>query len=141
MKPQPWPIRRYEYISRFCGLVVALIAGAAKVGWFASSDLLRGIRPGYIPMAPNTALLFLLLGILLTTFNGNSRRAKILARAGAIVATVLVGARLCEYFIKVDLKVDRLFFHYPSESLGLAPVGKMAFFTAVTFLFFGLAFL
>jgi signal transduction histidine kinase len=141
MEAQAWSIQRYERISQLFGLVIVTIAGAAKVGWFIGSDLLRGIRPNYIPMAPNTALLFLVLGAMLVIFSDRSRKSIAIVRTVVVLAVLLVAARLCEYFISVDLKVDRVFFHYPSESLGLAPVGKMAFFTAVTFLFVGLAFL
>ncbi len=39
-----------------------IVSGAALIGWFSGSVILKGIRPAYIPMAPNTALVFLLLG-------------------------------------------------------------------------------
>jgi PAS domain S-box-containing protein len=139
MRFQPWPLSRYERISQLCGLFVAIISGSALIGWFTGSDTLRGFRASYIPMAPNTALLFLLLGILLTIFTDRLRRSVLLARAGALFAGVLVVARLSEYFTGADLKVDQWFFRFPGERFGLAPVGKMAFFTAITFLFFSLA--
>ena len=41
--------------------------------------------------------------------------------------------RLAEYVLSIDLGVHGWFFKVPTERLGLAPVGKMALFTALTF--------
>ena len=45
----------------------------------------------------------------------------------------LAGFRLAEYVLAIDLGVHGWFVDVPSERLGLAPVGKMALFTALTF--------
>jgi PAS domain S-box-containing protein len=118
-----------------------LIASAALVGWFSGSVALRGIKPTYVPMAPNTALVFIALGALLATFARNSRGFLIAARVAAILPIILVGARFSEYLFGIDLKADRWIFNFPAERLGLAPVGKMAFFTSATFLLFSSALL
>ncbi|MDQ3667189.1 MAG: ATP-binding protein [Acidobacteriota bacterium] len=141
MKSHPWPTKRYEIISRICALLVAGIGMTALVGWFTHSAVLRSIGVGYIPMAPNTALLFMLLGLLLATFVNTSKRSTTLVRVGVVVTIVLVVARLTEYVTGIDLKVDHWFFRFPAVALGLAPVGKMALFTAVAFLLLGLSFL
>src|SRR2546426_12476628 len=104
MAARPWPIQRYDRISQLFGLLILAIAGAAKIGWFIGSDMLRGIRPNYIPMAPNTALLFLVLGAMLVIFSDKSRKSIAIVRTVAALAALLVAARLCEYFISVDLK-------------------------------------
>jgi signal transduction histidine kinase/ActR/RegA family two-component response regulator len=139
MKVDPWPLSRYELISRTCALLVAGIGLAALIGWFTDSINLRGIRAGYIPMAPNTALIFLVLGLFFSTFDNRSQRNLVLVRAAAIVTILLVLIRLGEYLTGADFKVDHWFFQFQAESLGLAPVGKMAFFTAATFLLLGVA--
>ncbi len=140
MKSQSLPISRYEIISQVAGLLVALIGVAAIVGWFLESDTLRGFNSSYIPMAPNTALLFVLTGAMLTTRSGPPAKLIVL-RGGAILVTLVALARLSEYLAGADLRVDRLVFNFPAETLGLAPVGRMAFFTALTFCFLGVAFL
>lgn len=139
MKSNPWPISRYELISRTCALLVAGIGLAALIGWFTGSVILKGIRPGYIPMAPNTALIFLMLGIFFATADSTSRRSLVLVRLGAIVTIILVLVRLGEYLTGADFRVDHWFFEFATETLGPAPVGKMAFFTAATFVLLGLA--
>ena|SRR5438132_7452652 len=106
MKSNPWPMSRYETISRACGVLVVMISGAALAGWFTDSVTLKGVSVGYIPMAPNTALVFLLLGTTLAVFTGSSKKFLSFARAGAVVAVALVIVRLSEYLIGLDLRVD-----------------------------------
>ena len=128
-----------EIVSQICGLSILVISGAAVVGWFIGSASLRSLGKGYIPMAANTALAFLLLGLILLLFKSDSTRFLLFARVVLVVVIAVVGARLGEYFVGLDLRVDHWFFGFPAEQFGLAPVGKMAFFTAVTFMLFGLA--
>jgi PAS domain S-box-containing protein len=141
MRPKAWPISRYEYISQLCGAVVVLFGGAALLGWFTGSVILRGIKASYIPMAPNTALAFILAGGVLGVSVGRSGRFLIARRLAILCLMVLVLARLSEYLTGVDLKADHWIFSFPADRLGLAPVGKMAFFTAATFLLLGVAIL
>jgi two-component system cell cycle sensor histidine kinase/response regulator CckA len=141
MNPNPRPITKRERVSQFCGVLVALISGAALAGWFTGSVVLKGIGDGYIPMAPNTAVIFFLLGLILATYRSTSGRFLLFARLAAVVAIAIVTTRLSEYLTGVDLKVDHWFFRFPAEHLGLAPVGKMAFFTAMTFMLVGAALL
>ena len=135
MSPQ---ITKHESLLPLCGFLVVSISGAAMAGWFTGSDSLRAIRTGYIPMAPNTALLFLLLATLVAIYS-LAPSLRLATRVGAIIAISLVVARLSEYITGVELRVDHWFFAFPSERMGLAPVGKMAFFTAVSFFLLALA--
>ena len=141
MNYQSWPIHRYERIVRVCGLLVVIGSAAALAGWFIGSPALRGVRADYIPMAPNTALTFLLLGSSLVALARTSKSATLLARITAMLTACLAVARLFEYAAATDLRVDQWVFNFPGERLGLAPVGKMAFFSAVTFLLSGVALL
>ena len=129
-----WPITRYERISQSCGLLIIVISGAAVLGWFVGSVLLKGIRPTYIPMAPNTALVFLALGAILAVFSTNSRTFLLVARGASVIAATFAATRLSEYLTTFELRVDHWLFSFPAEPLGVAPVGKMALFTAITFM-------
>jgi PAS domain S-box-containing protein len=113
---------------------VVLVSGIALIGWFTDSVALKGIRAAYIPMAPNTALVFLMLGAILAAFGVTSKRFLLAARTAAFVAGALASIRLSEYLTDLELKVDHWFFRFPAEALGAAPVGKMALYTAITFL-------
>ena len=127
-------LAKHPRFSQACGIAVMLISVTALIGWFKGASTLKGIRAGYIPMAPNTAIVFLLLAASLTVTVTKSLRFRNIARIIIAFAAVLVVARLSEYLTSVDLRVDQWLFNFPSESIGLAPVGKMAFLTSLTFL-------
>src|SRR5260370_5411836 len=140
MESNAWSLTKYQRISQACGLLVMLVSGAALIGWFSGSVVLKGIRSDYIPMAPNTALVFLLLGASLIILADKSNRSLYVIRLAIALAVALVVARMREYLTALELNVDHLLFRFPAEQVGLAPVGKMAFFTAITFLLLGAAF-
>jgi signal transduction histidine kinase len=109
-------------------------------------------------MAPNTALGFLILGASLLSltsktreiaepdegnrrFRGMFANSSVLMRCGqwfirlGIVLVCLISAlRLLEFVSGTNLGVDSWFLRVPTERFGLAPLGKMAFFTASGFL-------
>src|SRR2546428_11797676 len=114
MESNNWSGQRYERSSRFCGLLVVVIGGVALIGWLTGSALLKGVGSGYIAMAPNTSVVFILLGLLLATFKEKSHRRLILVRLGAVLTLLLVSARLSEYLTGADLRVDRWFFRVPA---------------------------
>ncbi|HEV8588928.1 MAG TPA: PAS domain S-box protein [Pyrinomonadaceae bacterium] len=129
-----WLLARYSRVSQACGAMVIFISLAALVGWLTGSVILKGVRPAYIPMAPNTAVVFVLSGLCLIVIGSRAHRFSALARVAITLATVPVVARMSEYLTSLELRVDHWIFRFPSDSIGLAPVGKMAFLTALTFL-------
>ncbi len=92
-------------------------------------------------MAPNTALLFLLLGAGMATLNRDLQWSDWSARLAASLVIALAFLRFLEYTTPIRVDVDRWFFTFSSEHLGLVPVGRMAFFTALNFLLSGLGLL
>lgn len=134
MEFRAWLLARNPRLSQACGILVMLISATALIGWFTGSAALKGIRAGYIPMAPNTAVVFLLLGVCITVISSRAPRFLSVIRVPIAAAAILVVARLSEYLTSLEFRVDHWLFQFPSEPLGLAPVGKMAFLTALTFL-------
>ena len=117
------------------GLSVAIVGLVTIAGWLTELRVLSGIRPQFIPMAPNTAIAFLLMGVsvmALPVTGTSGYRRRVAGLLSAIVA-LLAGLRLAEYVLPGELGVDAWFFRVPVERLDLAPVGKMALFTALTF--------
>jgi HD-GYP domain-containing protein (c-di-GMP phosphodiesterase class II) len=114
-----------------CAGAAAAVGLAALLGWLTGSRTLTAVRPDFIPMAPNTALCLLALsvsvGIVAAT---RSPRAVGIARFVASGPLLLAGIRLGEYLSDRDWGADAWFLSVPGESFGLAPIGKMAFFTA-----------
>ncbi len=75
------------------------------------------------------------MGFALAALSGNvnSRGRQWLSGALSTTVALLAGLRLAEFVFPVAMNVDAWFFRVPSERLGLAPVGKMALFTGLTF--------
>jgi hypothetical protein len=116
-------------LKTVCGLVVTAIGLSALAGWGTGHRVLSGIRPDYIPMAPNTAVGFLLLGIALVTMPGNAggvwRRA--LAVGGAGFVAGLVAFALAEYALAIDLGVHGWFYRRKRHALhSLPPASSQA---------------
>jgi two-component system, cell cycle sensor histidine kinase and response regulator CckA len=135
-----WPLSRYGRVSQACGLLVAIISGAALIGWFSNSAFLKAIGRDQTPMAPNTALVFLLMAAILGVLLTRTETHVWTMRFAALIASVLAATRLSESFVSLELKVDQWFFRFPDEQAGLAPTGKMALATAITFTILGAAF-
>ena len=82
-------------------------------------------------MVPNTVLAFLAMGLSLAAPSYGRAR---LAAGLAMGVGAVVSLRLLEFAGWSGDFVDRLFLKVPSERFGLAPLGKMALFTAIGFL-------
>ncbi|MDO8281898.1 MAG: ATP-binding protein [Thermodesulfovibrionia bacterium] len=124
-----------------CGMITACLGIAALVGWLAGLPMLTTFWPGMIPMAPSTALLFLLYGTGVILF---ARRPLTAAYRIALLIGV-VGALAGGFFFAISLMGT----HSTIEHLGIdisgmvngVPVGHMSPLTAFCFILSGLAFL
>ncbi len=127
------PLLRLQFC---CGLGAALLGTLALLGWLTGMRVLASLGVAYMPMAFNTALAFAALGtaivLLASTPLPPWRLAA--ARAAASLVAVLVTLRLCEFLPGVALDTDRWFFSPPGELLNEAPMGWMAYQTALTLL-------
>ena len=134
MEPHTFFQKLPDRVSQLCGAAVAATGISALVGWSTGVSVLMSVRTEYIPMAPNTALSFILLGISLILFSVRRPWACRTVRAVSLIVLLIAALRITEYVVGVDLSVDNWFFQFPNKNLGLAPVGRMAFFTALSFL-------
>ncbi|MDF1614520.1 cache domain-containing protein [Desulfurivibrio dismutans] len=126
----------------FCALMVAGLGGMTLVGWLAEIDDLASFGTDKIPMAPSTALFFLLYGvmILLQVSPPAADRRRVLMSLPALPVTAVAVALL------ISSSLDR---HFTIEHLGLditgtlngMPLGHMSPLTAFSFLLAGAALL
>ncbi|MCL5966348.1 MAG: hypothetical protein M1550_03925, partial [Deltaproteobacteria bacterium] len=124
----------FRFFSQACGFIAAGFGMAAIAGWLMEWRILAGMRPDYIPMAPNTALSFIVLGISLCTLVTERKWGLKLSRLGAALILILALVRFAEFHTNMNLDVDQWIFQVPGEKLGLVPVGRMALPTALNFL-------
>ncbi|MCX5873838.1 MAG: hypothetical protein NTY51_11495, partial [Deltaproteobacteria bacterium] len=125
-----------------CGTITALIGGLVLVGWGWGWGMLTSVRTDYIPMAPNTALLFILSGIALV--GGGVWPANRIIRSsvnGAGLLTLIVtGMSLIGSAFSFDLEIG----HWLLPSTGTfdgGPIGHMSPITSFSFIFSGAALL
>ncbi len=124
-------------LARLCGLLAALIALLALAGWTSGIRTLASWGADNIPMAPSTALLFLLLGTALITVPHRRRGLLLAARAGAMLIVAVSLLRIAELVTGIPPLVDWFRFMSPEEYLHGVPLGRMAAVTAIIFLISG----
>ena len=129
----------FKFFSQLCGLITAASGMAAIVGWLTGWRILTGIRADYVPMAPNTALFFIVLGVSLYALITERKPALKLSRIGSALILVLSLIRFIELSVNINLNVDRWIFQVPEKKLGFIPTGRMALPTALNFLFVSVA--
>ncbi len=114
------------------GTAVIAVGIAVLCGWFLDIGVLRSVLPTWPSMKPNTAVLFVLLGLALCATDRprwRRQRTGLIAFASAIVISTLV-----EYVLAVNLHVDELLHRDVTNPVGTAVPGRMATTTALAFL-------
>lgn len=106
------------------------------LGWALDLAVFRSIAPEWAPMKPNGALAFILAGVSLwgAYIETPSRRARRLARAGAVLVGMVGLLTLAEYLSARDLGIDGLFYWQPASQ-----AGRMSPTTAFNFIILGVA--
>lgn len=123
-------------------LVIATAAAAASlgltalVGWFAGSRVLASASPDLIPMAPSTAVLFVLHGasLVLLARRSPGPRARLAAGVLGAVGAVAALALLVLSGLGVHPEFEHLGMDITGEIVGGAPIGHVSPVGAACFL-------
>ena len=125
-----------------CGMTIGM-GVLTFVDWLSGLRLLASVHPDYIPMAPNTAAAFIILGIsvLVLTFWSFCRFSRWFSAFSALCVIVLSILTFIQYFVLIDhLNIDQMILN-TSGVLGKVPVGCMSPITSGNFLLGGIALL
>ena len=126
-----------------CGLTAASLGAVVLLGWFSRSAPLATSVSEPIPVAPTSALSFVLFGAALGLLALEPRPHWVFRTVRAI--TFLVAASVSVRFFgtptDVDIGTERWLFMPPGMSLPQGPGGQMAVQTACAFFMAGMAFL
>jgi PAS domain S-box-containing protein len=122
------------------GSLTAGLGAAALFGWARGNPLLAAFAPGLIPMAPSTALLFVLYGVGLILFAlvPASSRADGLGLLLSFAATILSFVILVLSARGIYPEIELLTFPIAGTLDGI-PLGHMSPLTAFSFLLAGLS--
>ena len=126
--------------SRNLSITVVLIGSIVILGWIFDSTVLKTIFPGFVSMKANTAICFVFSGISLRLWHQRpiSRWIQRTARGLALLVSAIGLLTLVEYGLNINLGIDELIFHPPIGVGDVAP-GRMAIYTAYSFLLLGMA--
>src|SRR3972149_6984162 len=114
--------------------IVLIVSISAFIGWFTGADLLKGISSEYVPMAPNTALLFIILSISILSIPGKPPFKNLIIKTGVSIVILMSFIYLLVYSGLISLNIDFLFFRFEGGKIAGVPVGEMSFYTALAFL-------
>ena len=125
----------YKKILIFCGLILVLSGLIVLTGWRADIFNLKVLFIGNNTVAPNTALCFILIGLILILLQFNFHNVKKLLTFISLFIIVISALTLSEYITGADLRIDNLLV---SKYIPLLNV-RMAIFTSVALIFTGLS--
>ncbi|MBI2292857.1 MAG: EAL domain-containing protein, partial [Betaproteobacteria bacterium] len=127
-------------VVRICGAITAGAGVLALVGWALNWDTLKAMGPNYIPTAPNTALLFALLGsaVLAREVWPASLAIHRAATAAGLFSAVVAGVTLTGF--ATGLNIDDWLF-ITTRMFGAVPIGRMSPITAFCFILAGVSLL
>ncbi|TAL24946.1 MAG: PAS domain S-box protein, partial [Nitrospirae bacterium] len=116
------------------------IGGIAMAGWAINWIIIARIKSDYVPMAPSTALCFILLSgsLFLQLLRRGRPLSRMLSSAGALLVLLICSVILIGFFKGIRFELEHSLFKQ-SEELGNIPVGHMSPITALGFLPAGLA--
>ncbi|MEW6669825.1 MAG: PAS domain S-box protein [Thermodesulfobacteriota bacterium] len=129
-------------IGQACGLLSACIGFAALLGWIAGIPLLHTFGTGMIPMAPSTALFFMVYGAAAVVLD-RLQPGGPLRRVGKVVVSLCTLASLLLFassFIGIHPSVEHLGIRIDGTVNG-APIGHMSPLTASCLVLAGVSFL
>ncbi|MGO9737592.1 MAG: PAS domain S-box protein, partial [Desulfomonilaceae bacterium] len=123
-----------------CGTITALIGGLVLVGWAQDWRVLSSVRTDYIPMAPDTAMLFILSGISLV--GGEvwpvNHFIRSCANGAGLLMLIVAGMSLVGSALGLDLEI--VHWVLPSTgTFGAVPIGRMSPITSLSFVLSGAA--
>ncbi|MDZ4252937.1 MAG: diguanylate cyclase [Sulfuritalea sp.] len=128
-------------IAKVCGALAAILGLIALAGWTLELPVLTSLGQGWIPMAPSTALLFVLCGT--AAFIGTRVPPSGAAHWAGIAfgaAVALIGLLLFFLsYLGIRLEAEHLGFAI-AGTVGEAPIGYMSPVTALCFLLAGSSF-
>ena len=134
--------RHFKRLIRTGGAITAAFAFAALLGWIAGFPFLSTLESGRVPMAPSTALLFLIFGGLLffheSALQSRGKRWIAIAFGSSAVFASLI------LFILSSMGIQPKLEHLGLDIEGMVngvPIGHISPLTAFCFILAGISFL
>ncbi|MFA6126794.1 MAG: PAS domain S-box protein [Bacteroidales bacterium] len=126
--------------TKGAGITTSLIAILVLVSWVLGGFEMGSLGKNYIPMADDSAILFLFLGIILffIPHSISNRTIKYLVISLAAFIIVIASIILLDIVTSQKWNLFSLSIHHQSLVVGI-PTGIMSFLTAIGFIFSGIS--
>lgn len=121
--------------------ILSLVTGTMVLtGWMMDIPALHVAMPGQVTMKANTALGFVLAGLLLIVAKSELSAFRNILRWTLEAGIFLLGLlTLSQYLFRVDLHIDQIMFEAGADAILTTSPGRMAPTTAVAFMLFALS--
>lgn len=117
---------RFRGVAALLGSFAAFLGALGLLGWLTGLRFFASILPAYVPMAPDTAVLFGALGLMLALKVSRPKLERNKLFLLLIAASSVYGLLKCiEYFAKTDLMFENSLFPIV-ERIGSFPPGRMS---------------
>jgi PAS domain S-box-containing protein len=129
-----------EMVITFSGIIIFLTGILAFTGWLTDIRVISSFHPKYIPLAPSTALVFIIMGGLLSLnlFNSNNKKVKPYVLAFTILITLSGMLHFLSNIFHIDLTYDQIW-NLHNEKIGNIQIYKMSRYTGLLFFISGIA--
>ncbi|MFA5044877.1 MAG: PAS domain S-box protein [Paludibacter sp.] len=123
------------------GLLTSTVGLLVLIGWLFDIEILKSLQSNTVTMKANTAVAFLLSGLVLVFMKQESPVYKILIRICGLFIAVLGMLSLGEYLWGTDFGIDEFFIRETANAIGTSNPGRMAPNTALNFSVIGLGYI
>ena len=129
--------------GKILSLIVVLAGILVMAGWIADIPFLKSIIPGWASMKFNTAVCFVLSGILLYSIirmiEGHRDWAQVVISITSLIILLIMGTMFFSYLLGVHVGAEEMFIKDSDISSGDGRPGQPAFLTIISFLLIALS--
>ncbi|MEW6367594.1 MAG: ATP-binding protein [Acidobacteriota bacterium] len=121
-------------VAKACALSACIIAFAVLAAWAAGHWSLTAFGEGYIPMAPSTAILFVMLSSAMCLPDSRSATASVWRSLAVSLAVLASAAVVAQYLLGLEFASFEHWLGNTKVAVGGFEIGRMSPLTALAFL-------
>ena len=127
---QAYPRPIYKYIAFCCSILTGVLAVMAIAGWLTHALFLAALSNEYIPMAPATAICFLLIALSISVETShNAEWARYVITVLSLLVALICGIIFLQFAAHLPFDVESVILH-KNEFRGGIPIGRMSPFAS-----------
>ena len=123
---QDYPRHIYKHIAFGCSVLAGVLAVMALAGWLIHTLFLAALSNEHIPMAPATAICFLLIASAISLeASNNAEAARYVITVLSLLVALFCGIVMLQFAAHLSFDVESVFFHKTKFRSGV-PLGRMS---------------